>query len=296
MQNQKVQKGFGFFFLLSVTELALNPASSEQQRCENSIQLLCLAVDKDNAGALPCLVDLLRRHKSCPICSPLVGLLRIVANAICYLASDNTNIKTLVRMEGGIPPLVELVEFNVTELQKAVASGLATLAYDNHDNKKQGVVIEKLVHSSPDITKEVLAAGALEPVHIIQRGVIPQLLDMLNSHGEMAVFALGSLAPESHNQAIIAHNGGIEPLLTMLDSNEAALQHQAVLSLYGLADNELADFIEAGGFQKLKDGHFKYQCRRCTPAPASCSDTPAIVITAGKHRGPTPNTGSFLRR
>ncbi|KAL2986436.1 hypothetical protein AAZX31_12G206500 [Glycine max] len=193
-------------------------------------------------------------------------------------------------MEGGIPPLVELVEFNVTELQKAVASGLATLAYDNHDNKKQGVVIEKLVHSSPDITKEVLAAGALEPVicllssgcwsskkqaarligifaatdsdckvHIIQRGVIPQLLDMLNSHGEMAVFALGSLAPESHNQAIIAHNGGIEPLLTMLDSNEAALQHQAVLSLYGLADNELADFIEAGGFQKLKDGHFKYQ-------------------------------------
>jgi len=40
-------------------------------------------------------------------------------------------------MEGGIPPLVELVEFNVTELQKAVASGLATLAYDNHDNKKQ---------------------------------------------------------------------------------------------------------------------------------------------------------------
>jgi len=32
-------------------------------------------------------------------------------------------------------------------------------------------------------------------VHIIQRGVIPQLLDMLNSHGEMAVFALGSLAP-----------------------------------------------------------------------------------------------------
>ncbi|RZB77026.1 Exosome complex exonuclease RRP44-like A, partial [Glycine soja] len=279
-----------------------------------------------DAGALPCLVDLLRRHKSCPICSPLVGLLRIVANAICYLASDNTNIKTLVRMEGGIPPLVELVEFNVTELQKAVASGLATLAYDNHDNKKQivecgalrtlvlmlqsedskmhyeaGVVIEKLVHSSPDITKEVLAAGALEPVicllssgcwsskkqaarligifaatdsdckvHIIQRGVIPQLLDMLNSHGEMAVFALGSLAPESHNQA--------------------------VLSLYGLADNELADFIEAGGFQKLKDGHFKYQCRRCTPAPASCSDTPAIVITAGKHRGPTPNTEKASKR
>ncbi|KAG4981387.1 hypothetical protein JHK85_035345 [Glycine max] len=268
---------------LSFCEVAIfqDPRDSEQPRI--------------NAGALPCLVDLLRRHKSCPICSPLVGLLRIVANAICYLASDNTNIKTLVRMEGGIPPLVELVEFNVTELQKAVASGLATLAYDNHDNKKQivecgalrtlvlmlqsedskmhyeaGVVIEKLVHSSPDITKEVLAAGALEPVHIIQRGVIPQLLDMLNSHGEMAVFALGSLAPESHNQA--------------------------VLSLYGLADNELADFIEAGGFQKLKDGHFKYQCRRCTPAPASCSDTPAIVITAGKHRGPTPNTGSFLRR
>eukprot|EP00256_Glycine_max_P065883 XP_025980478.1 exosome complex exonuclease RRP44 homolog A [Glycine max] len=261
-----------------------------------------------DAGALPCLVDLLRRHKSCPICSPLVGLLRIVANAICYLASDNTNIKTLVRMEGGIPPLVELVEFNVTELQKAVASGLATLAYDNHDNKKQivecgalrtlvlmlqsedskmhyeaGVVIEKLVHSSPDITKEVLAAGALEPVicllskkqaarligifaatdsdckvHIIQRGVIPQLLDMLNSHGEMAVFALGSLAPESHNQA--------------------------VLSLYGLADNELADFIEAGGFQKLKDGHFKYQGYSAQSNLLRCQHAPQQVLCQENQR------------
>lgn len=46
-----------------------------------------------------------------------------------------TNI--LFRMEGGIPPLVELLEFNDTKVQKAAAGALRTVAFKNDANKKE---------------------------------------------------------------------------------------------------------------------------------------------------------------
>lgn len=42
-----------------------------------------------------------------------------------------------------------------------------------------------------------------------------------------------------HNQAGIAHNGGIVPLLKLLNSKNGSLQHNAAFSLYGLAENEV---------------------------------------------------------
>nr|GMD22152.1 ARM REPEAT PROTEIN INTERACTING WITH ABF2-like [Ipomoea batatas] len=95
-------------------------------------------------------------------------------------------------------------------------------------------VIGNLVHSSPNIKKEVLAAGALQPVigllssscsesqreaalllgqfaatdsdckvHIVQRGAVPPLIDMLHSPDsqlrEMSAFALGRLAQVTHD-------------------------------------------------------------------------------------------------
>ncbi|GJV25901.1 ulp1 protease family, C-terminal catalytic domain-containing protein [Tanacetum coccineum] len=50
---------------------------------------------------------------------------------------------------------------------------------------------------------------------------------------------------DTHNQASIAHNGGIMPLLKLLDSNNGTLQHNGAFTLYGLADNEdnIADLI-----------------------------------------------------
>ncbi|TKY44836.1 ARM repeat protein interacting with ABF2 [Spatholobus suberectus] len=90
-----------------------------------------------DAGVLPCLVDLLRRHKISTISRSLISLLRRVADTINNLAFGNTIIKTLVRTEGGIPPLVQLLEFNVTKVQKAAALALRTLAFNNDDNKNQ---------------------------------------------------------------------------------------------------------------------------------------------------------------
>ncbi|KAF7806842.1 mental retardation GTPase activating protein-like protein 4 [Senna tora] len=98
-------------------------------------------------------------------------------------------------------------------------------------------------------------------VHInVQRGAVPPLIEMLHSSDihlrEMSAFALGRLAlsfpsfsslfhlykllgKDIHNQAGIAHNGGLVPLLKLLDSKNASLQHNAAFALYGLADNEV---------------------------------------------------------
>ena len=41
------------------------------------------------------------------------------------------------RLEGGIPPLVDLPEFSDSKVQRAAAGALRTLAFKNDDNKNQ---------------------------------------------------------------------------------------------------------------------------------------------------------------
>ncbi|KAG6501144.1 hypothetical protein ZIOFF_041013 [Zingiber officinale] len=157
-------------------------------------------------------------------------------------------------------------------------------------------VIRNLVHSSPNIKKEVLLAGALQPVigllsscctgsqkeaalllgqfasanskckvQIVQRGALRPLIEMLQSSDvqlkEMSAFALGRLAQDSHNQAGIVFNGGLVPLLKVLDSKNESLQHNAAFALFGIAENEdnVADFVKLGGVQQLQDGEFVVQ-------------------------------------
>ncbi|KAK6164694.1 hypothetical protein DH2020_001558 [Rehmannia glutinosa] len=284
-----------------------------------------------DAGALPYLVDLLKRHRDGLNSRAVSSVIRRAADAITNLAHENSSIKTRVRVDGGIPPLVELLEFADPKVQRAAAGALRTLAFKNDDNKNQIVecnalptlilmlrsedaaihyeavgVIGNLVHSSPNIKREVLAAGALQPViallriygyllelllfesqreaalllgqfaatdsdckvHIVQRGALRPLLEMLQSPDtqlkEMSAFALGRLAQDTHNQAGIAHSGAIVPLLKLLESKNGFLQHNAAFVLYGLADNEdnVADLVRVGGVQKLQDGEFIVQPTR----------------------------------
>ncbi|XP_077218307.1 ARM repeat protein interacting with ABF2 isoform X2 [Tasmannia lanceolata] len=292
-----------------------------------------------DAGALSHLVSLLKRHRDGSSSRAVNSVIRRAADAITNLAHENSSIKTRVRIEGGIPPLVEFLEFTDTKVQRAAAGALRTLAFKNDENKNQIVecnalptlilmlrsedaaihyeavgVIGNLVHSSPNIKKEVLLAGALQPVigllssccsesqreaalllgqfaatdsdckvHIVQRGAVRPLIQMLESPDtqlkEMSAFALGRLAQviyfhrppyvfcsvqDMHNQAGIAHNGGLVPLLKLLDSKNGSLQHNAAFALYGLADNEdnVSDFIKVGGVQKLQDGEFIVQATK----------------------------------
>mmetsp|Transcript_40949 Transcript_40949/g.49695 ORF Transcript_40949/g.49695 Transcript_40949/m.49695 type:complete len:793 (-) Transcript_40949:484-2862(-) len=115
---------------------------------------------------------------------------RTAAEAIMSLAHNYPMIKDKVRAEGGIKPLVKLLECQQNvKVQKAAASALKTLAFRNEPNKKQMVefkalrqlifllksedqnvhpeavaVIGNLVHSTMEIKKQVLDEGVLQPV------------------------------------------------------------------------------------------------------------------------------------
>ena len=117
-----------------------------------------------DAGALPPLVNLLRRHNNKTNSRVVNRLIKRAADAITNLAHENSNIKTSVRfmfyaslifdapwkvfhlllmvlfycrMEGGIPPLVELLESQDLKVQRAAAGALRTLAFKNDENKAQ---------------------------------------------------------------------------------------------------------------------------------------------------------------
>ncbi|CAH1413478.1 unnamed protein product [Lactuca virosa] len=145
-----------------------------------------------DAGALPHLVALLKRHRDGQNSRAVNGVIRRATDAITNLAHENSNIKTRVRsvrlypfllqfcvfqfvlhhilmfkVEGGIPPLVELLEFidakivdcnALPTLNPMLRSEDATIHYEAVG------VIGNLLHSSPNIKKEVLLARALQPV------------------------------------------------------------------------------------------------------------------------------------
>ena len=121
-----------------------------------------------DAGALPLLVDLLKRHKKSSSSRAVISVVRRAADAITNLAHENSSIKTFVRfscllsylppkldclelcltmiccfhffkprIEGGIPPLVELLEYTDLKVQRAAAGALRTLAFKNDENKNQ---------------------------------------------------------------------------------------------------------------------------------------------------------------
>ncbi|CAN1766063.1 ARM REPEAT PROTEIN INTERACTING WITH ABF2, partial [Linum perenne] len=302
----------------AIPALVKNLQTPPYANCDDELDLIQLEVEKAcafalaligiqsqhqqvivDAGALPHLVSLLKRHKTHGNFRLAFVVVRKAADAITNLSHENNSIKTLVRVEGGIPPLVELldsVEPKIVELN-ALNTLVLMLQSDDPSIHFEAVgVIGNLVHSSPHIKQMVLLAGALQPVicllrstctesqreaalllgqfstidsdckvHIGQRGAIPPLIEMLESSDvqlkEMSAFALGRLAQETHNQAGIVHHGGIEPLLQLLRSNNGSLQHNAAFTIFGLAENEdnTADLIKVGAVQKLQDGDYKYQ-------------------------------------
>jgi hypothetical protein len=84
----------------------------------------------------------------------------------------------MFRVEGGIPPLVELLEFNDTKVQRAAAGALRTLAFQNADNKNQVV----------DFAQQLTMVGSFVIVclqkwklQIVQCNALPTLVLMLGS-------------------------------------------------------------------------------------------------------------------
>ncbi|KAF6135107.1 hypothetical protein GIB67_040418 [Kingdonia uniflora] len=209
-----------------------------------------------DAGALSHLVDLLKRHRDGSSSRAVNSVIRRAADAVTNLAHENSSIKTRVRIEGGIPPLVELLKFPDTKVQRAAAGALRTLAFKNDENKNQIVecnalptlilmlrseetpihyeavgVIGNLVHSSPNIKKEVLVAGALQPV-------IGLLSSCCSESQREAALLLGQFAAtDSDCKVHIVQRGAVRPLIEMLQSPDTQLREMSAFALGRLAQD-----------------------------------------------------------
>ncbi|KAJ8899363.1 hypothetical protein K2173_018337 [Erythroxylum novogranatense] len=227
-----------------------------------------------DAGALSHLVGLLKMWRNCSNSRAVSGAIRRAAEAIANLAHENSGIKTSVRIEGGIPPLVELLEFHDIKVQRAAAGALRTLAFKNDENKKLIVecnalpslilmlqsedttvhyeavgVIGNLVHSSPNIKKEVLLAGALQPV-------IGLLSSCCSETQREAALLLGQFAAaDSDCKVHIVQRGAVGPLIDMLDSPDVQLKEMSAFALGRLAQeaHNQAGIAHSGGILPLLD-------------------------------------------
>ncbi|KAK9137279.1 hypothetical protein Sjap_007873 [Stephania japonica] len=207
-------------------------------------------------GALSHLVDLLKRHRDGSNLRIVNSVVRRAADAITNLAHENSSIKTRVRIEGGIPPLVDLLLSTDPKVQRAAAGALRTLAFKNDENKNQIVecnalptlilmlrsedaaihyeavgVIGNLVHSSPHIKKEVLQAGALQPV-------IGLLSSCCSESQREAALLLGQFAAtDSDSKVHIVQRGAVPPLIEMLQSPDVQLREMSAFALGRLAQD-----------------------------------------------------------
>ncbi|XP_021653165.2 ARM REPEAT PROTEIN INTERACTING WITH ABF2 isoform X2 [Hevea brasiliensis] len=259
-----------------------------------------------DSGALFHLVELLKRHKSSGNSRAVNGVIRKAADAITNLAHENNVIKTRVRIEGGIPPLVELLECVDVKIQRAAAGALRTLAFKNDENKNQIVecnalptlilmlqsedttihyeavgVIGNLVHSSPNIKKEVLLAGALQPVI--------GLLSCSESQREAALLLGQFAAADSDCKVHIVQRGAVRPLIDMLDSPDAQLKEMSTFALGRLAQetHNQAGIAHNGGIMPLlkllesKNGSLQHNAAFALYGLADNEDNVAELVKVG---------------
>ena len=225
------------------------------------------------AGALPGLVALLQRYPPQTTGSVATSVARRAADAVTNLAHENNAIKNHVRTEGGIPPLVSLLETKDPKVKRAAASALRTLAFKNDDNKNQIVecgalpmlifmvksddqlihyeavgVIGNLVHSSTHIKRRVLDEGALQPVIGLLSSECPE------SQREAALL-LGQFATTDSFKVKMVQRGAIRPLIHMLGNTDEQLREMAAFALGRLAqdaDNQVG-ILHADGLRPLLD-------------------------------------------
>ncbi|GJR46587.1 ARM repeat protein interacting with ABF2-like protein [Tanacetum coccineum] len=237
--------------------------------CSNEPEHQHLIVD---AGALPHLVALLKRHMDNQNSRAVNGVIRKAADAITNLVHENGSVKTRVRVEGDIPPLVELLESSDAKVQRAAAGALRTLAFKNDENKTQIVdhnalptlvlmlqsedtgihyeavgVIGNLVHSSLIIKIDVLNARALQPV-------IKLLSSTCSESQREAALLLGQFdAADTDSKVHIVQRGAVGPLLEMLKSPEAQLREMSAFALGRLAQDthNQAGIAHSGGIVPL---------------------------------------------
>ncbi|TQD99307.1 hypothetical protein C1H46_015096 [Malus baccata] len=284
-----------------------------EKYCAYALGLIAIKLEYQqlvvDAGALPHLVDLLKRHKRGSESPAPDAVIRRACDTIAHIAHENGNTKNLVRIEGGIPPLVELLNFFNTKVQIAAAGALRTLAFKNDENKNQIVVecgalptlvlmlqsedpvmsfeavgvIGNLVHSSPHIKKLVLLAGALQPII----GLLSS--DCMESQREAALLLGQFAATDTDCKAHIVQRGALKPLIEMLKSPDAQVKEMSAFTLGRLAQeiHNQAGIAQNGGIKPLiellgsENISLQHNAAFCLYGLADNEDNTATIIKFG---------------
>ena len=202
------------------------------------------------AGALPGLVALLQRYPPQTTGSVPTSVARRAADAVTNLAHENNGIKNQTRVEGGIPPLVSLLETKDPKVKRAAASALRTLAFKNDDNKNQ----------------------------IVECGALPMLIFMVKSEDQLihyeAVGVIGNLVHSStHIKRRVLDEGALQPVIGLLSSACPESQREAALLLDIPVELRPCPGARAGFAAELP--HVAWgnspnsRATACTPAPSS---------------------------
>ncbi|XP_056175211.1 ARM REPEAT PROTEIN INTERACTING WITH ABF2-like [Syzygium oleosum] len=208
-----------------------------------------------NSGALNHLLNLLKRYEAGSSSQSVNDLILRAVEAISKLAEHNSSAAILVRLEGGIPLLVELLDAYEIHLQGAAAAALCMLALESKENRNQIVdcgalpsivlilksenadihikavaLISVLVRSSRKIKKDVLAAGALQP--------IIRLLSSSCVWSQMeAARLVGLFAAANSIRKAIVQRGAVRPLIEMLRSPSLEARELSASALWRFARN-----------------------------------------------------------
>ncbi|KAI9106366.1 hypothetical protein K1719_021894 [Acacia pycnantha] len=238
--------------------------------CEHDVEEKCVhllgflaTVKSENeqlivdAGALPCLVDLLKRHKNCGNSRKLV---RRLVTAILYLAYQDDNIQNRVRMEGGIPLLVELLEFDDAKVQRKAVLVLHCLTRGNDENKNEvfrcnALPTLLLMLGSGDNAIQYEAVGVIGNLVQCSPNIQREILSRCPNYSKgQAAFLIGVFAAtDSDSRVHIAQRGAIQPLIVMLKFPNAFVQRMSSFALAMLSKdtNNQAGIVLNGGIEPL---------------------------------------------
>ncbi|CAN1766062.1 ARM REPEAT PROTEIN INTERACTING WITH ABF2, partial [Linum perenne] len=286
----------------AIPALVKNLQTPPYANCDDELDLIQLEVEKAcafalaligiqsqhqqvivDAGALPHLVSLLKRHKTHGNFRLAFVVVRKAADAITNLSHENNSIKTLVRFAYLLcfkewlkvafhlllsclillsqkcrdqllePCELWLLKMNRTKIRHIVElNALNTLVLmlqsDDPSIHFEAVgVIGNLVHSSPHIKQMVLLAGALQPVICLLRSTCTE------SQREAALL-LGQFSTiDSDCKVHIGQRGAIPPLIEMLESSDVQLKEMSAFALGRLAQetHNQAGIVHHGGIEPL---------------------------------------------
>ena len=162
------------------------------------------------AGGTPPLIAQLSDHR--------VHIREQAAAALAKLANNNNDTRSLIATEGGVKPLISLLDTSgsTSELvRQNAAAALADLAVDS------------------TARDEIVGMGGIRPLVLL-------LEDEGRNTKKFAAMALARLSKDHEaTQSAIAEAGAIAPLVALLDGKEGPeAQEEAAGALFALADHE----------------------------------------------------------